>query len=84
MAKGNSIVEYKFKPGLNLEFEILNVKDLYAKNKKLLTSPHRANFYHIIWVEKGDTTQKRYRHILPGQTQCVYSRMANMFCAHGL
>jgi AraC family transcriptional regulator, transcriptional activator of pobA len=56
MESNKSIVEYKFKPGLALELEILSIKDLYAKSKKQLTLPHRADFYHIIWIEKGNTT----------------------------
>jgi AraC family transcriptional activator of pobA len=51
-----SIQEYKFKPGLPMELEIISIKDLYSKNKTQLTIPHRADFYHIIWVEKGNTT----------------------------
>jgi AraC family transcriptional activator of pobA len=56
MSSNKSITEYKFKPGLSMELEILSIKDLYAKNKELLTLPHRADFYHIIWVEKGKAT----------------------------
>ena len=50
------IAEFKFKPGLTLELEIISIKDLYLKNKKLLTLAHRTDFYHIIWIEKGSTT----------------------------
>ncbi|HTJ52499.1 MAG TPA: helix-turn-helix transcriptional regulator [Cyclobacteriaceae bacterium] len=50
------IVEFKFKPDLTLELEIIAIKDLYSKNKKLLTIAHRADFYHIIWIEKGSPT----------------------------
>ncbi|HEY8938183.1 MAG TPA: AraC family transcriptional regulator [Cyclobacteriaceae bacterium] len=50
--RGN-ISSYKFKSGLLLEFEILSVKDLYKKHKDILTVPHRADFYHILWIHKG-------------------------------
>ncbi|MBL0745734.1 helix-turn-helix domain-containing protein [Chryseolinea lacunae] len=56
MKERRSIAEFKFKPSLSLEFEIISIKDLYSKNKKQITLPHRANFYHIIWIEKGSPT----------------------------
>jgi AraC-like DNA-binding protein len=52
----NAITQYKFKDGLPLEFEVLSIKDLFAKNRAVLTLPHRADFYHIIWIEKGTAT----------------------------
>lgn len=39
-----------------MEIEIIAIKDLYSKNKNKLTLPHRTDFYHIIWIEKGNTT----------------------------
>jgi AraC family transcriptional activator of pobA len=56
MSDKKSIAEFKFKPGLSLELEIISIKDLYSKNKKKLTLPHRTDFYHIIWIEKGSPT----------------------------
>lgn len=50
------VSKYDFKPGLNHEFEILDVTFLYKHHKDLLTTPHRANFYHIIWFESGSGT----------------------------
>lgn len=52
----NTIKEYKFKDGLPLEFEILDICNLFVKHKGMLTTPHRANFYHIIWVKEGHCT----------------------------
>ncbi len=52
----DSIINYKFKPGLALEFEILSVKDLYKQHRDILTAPHRADFYHILWIHKGSGT----------------------------
>lgn len=56
MRDKKSIKEYKFKPGLPMELEIISIKDLYSKSKRQLTLPHRTDFYHIIWVEKGSAT----------------------------
>ncbi len=47
------IKKYKFKAGLSLEFEIVNLGELYQKSAHLLTKPHRTNFYHILWFQKG-------------------------------
>lgn len=49
----DGITSYKFKPGLGVEFEILSVKDLYKQHRDILTVPHRADFYHILWIHKG-------------------------------
>jgi AraC family transcriptional regulator, transcriptional activator of pobA len=43
----------RFKGGLPLEFEILSISDLYKKSKNLVTTLHRPEFYHIIWILKG-------------------------------
>jgi AraC family transcriptional regulator, transcriptional activator of pobA len=56
MKNQKSIAEFKFKQDLPLELEIISIKDLYSKNKNQLTLPHRTDFYHIIWIEKGSTT----------------------------
>lgn len=56
MKDNRSIAEFKFKPGLPLELEMISIKDLYSKNRKQLTLPHRTDFYHIIWIEKGSPT----------------------------
>jgi AraC family transcriptional regulator, transcriptional activator of pobA len=52
----NHITQYKFKPGLPLELEVIDIKELYSKSRKQMTLPHRADFYHIIWIEKGKPT----------------------------
>lgn len=43
----------KFKNGLPLEFEIISISNLYKKSEKLVTTLHRPDFYHIIWIQKG-------------------------------
>lgn len=48
------IEKYQFKDGLNHEFEILDIGELFQSRKEIMTKPHRAQFYQIIWNEKGD------------------------------
>jgi AraC family transcriptional regulator, transcriptional activator of pobA len=50
------IIKYEFKPGLPVEFEVLQLHDLYKKHKDLITAPHRTGFYHILWFRKGKPT----------------------------
>jgi len=52
----SSIKKYKFKTGLPVEFEIRKISDLYRQHKSILISPHRADFYHIIWIQQGSLT----------------------------
>lgn len=51
-----NISRYGFKEGLPVEFELISLSDIYSKHKNLLISPHRADFYHIIWFQKGNPT----------------------------
>lgn len=48
------ILKYPFKDGLNHEFEILDIGKVFQEKKDLMVIPHRAQFYHIIWIEKGE------------------------------
>lgn len=50
---GTDIASYQFKDGLPVEFELISLGELYNKNKVVLTTPHRASFYHILWYKKG-------------------------------
>jgi hypothetical protein len=50
------IKKYKFKHGLPVDFEVINIPDLYRRHKNILSIPHRVDFYHIIWVQKGSPT----------------------------
>ncbi len=52
----SEIRKERFKGGLPLEFEIISISDLYRKSKNLLTTLHRPEFYHIIWIQKGTPT----------------------------
>lgn len=37
-------------------FEIVSLKELYLKAKDSLTTPHRTNFYHILWFQHCSPT----------------------------
>ena len=50
------IKKYRFKEGFNLEFEILDLPERLESKGDLMTVPHRAQFYHILWIEKGEGT----------------------------
>lgn len=50
----DEIKRYIFKEGLPQEFEIVDLKILFNKQRDAITSVHRANFYHIIWFQKGN------------------------------
>ena len=49
------IAKYKFKPGLPIEFEIADLLKLYQHKREMLVRPHRAGFYHILWLKKGSS-----------------------------
>ena len=51
-----SIKKYLFKDGLPLEFEILDLSTVLKAKKDMMTVPHRAQFYHILWIDKGKGT----------------------------
>jgi AraC-like DNA-binding protein len=50
------IKKYDFKAGLSQEFEIFDIESMLEIKKKMLTSNHRTNFYHIIWFQQGNPT----------------------------
>ncbi|MFM7021859.1 MAG: AraC family transcriptional regulator [Flavobacteriales bacterium] len=52
----SDIKRYNFKSGLPLEFEVLDVAELYRNSRELMTSTHRTDFYHIIWFKEGKGT----------------------------
>lgn len=51
-----SIKKYPFKDGLHLEFEILDLSKALQLKKEMMTVPHRAQFYHVLWIKKGKGT----------------------------
>ncbi|MGN7863653.1 helix-turn-helix domain-containing protein [Chryseobacterium sp. 22458] len=53
------IKRYQFKTDLQFEFEIVKLQDLYHTSKRIMTVPHRTNFYHIVWFKNGG-----YNHLV--------------------
>lgn len=51
-----AIQQYAFREGLNLEFEILNLSERLITKRDKMIVPHRAQFHHILWIEKGKGT----------------------------
>lgn len=50
------IEKYQFKEGLPLEFEILDLNKPMREKNEMLTQSHRAQFYQLLWIEKGKGT----------------------------
>lgn len=53
MARRDSIQTYSFKPGLPHELEIEPLKESLLRSRDHMTRPHRADFYHVVWVRSG-------------------------------
>lgn len=51
-----TIKKYQFMKGLNLEFELVDLAEKLKTKNAMMTVPHRAQFYHIMWIEKGKGT----------------------------
>lgn len=47
------IQKYNFKEGLPQEFELIDMKQLFASDSKKLTTVHRTEFYQILWFKEG-------------------------------
>lgn len=50
------INQYLFKEGLDVEIEVIPLNSLITKQQKVITVPHRTEFYHIFWFQKGNPT----------------------------
>ncbi|TYB74043.1 AraC family transcriptional regulator [Bizionia myxarmorum] len=50
------IQKYDFKEGLPQEFEIIDFDFLFNEFPDEITKPHRAEFYQILWFQKGSPT----------------------------
>ncbi len=48
----SKITEVNFKDGLPLEIEVIPISRT-IQNHKSITTPHRATFYHIFWIQQG-------------------------------
>lgn len=51
-----SIKNYGFKIDLSHEFEIVDLTELCQTSGPIITVPHRAEFYHVIWFQSGMPT----------------------------
>ncbi|OIN58062.1 AraC family transcriptional regulator [Arsenicibacter rosenii] len=51
----SKITEVNFKGGLPMEIEVIPIRKT-VQNHKSITRPHRATFYHIVWVQQGTAT----------------------------
>lgn len=47
------IRKYLFRGSHALEFEIVDLPERLETKGEMMTVPHRAQFYHILWIEKG-------------------------------
>ncbi len=56
MSSSKEIQQYDFKQGLPHEIEIISMSYLLEDYPLEMTSPHRAEFYQILWFEKGTHT----------------------------
>lgn len=50
---GSEIKKVKFKSGLPLEIEVIPIAETVTNHQQIITNPHRAEFYHIFWTQKG-------------------------------
>jgi len=50
------IQKYDFKEGLPQEFEIIDFNLLFNEFSEEIKRPHRAEFYQILWFQKGSPT----------------------------
>jgi len=76
-----------FKTGLQREFEIVSISDLYVKHAKKMTNPHRPEFYHVIWIQKGNPTHFvdfKPIKLSPGSILFVPKNCVNVFDNSGL
>lgn len=56
MKRKSEIESHRFKPGFPHEIEVVSLGGLFEKAKSMITRPHRAEFYHLLWFQKGKAT----------------------------
>lgn len=49
----SEIQKVKFKAGLPLEIEVISIAETVSRHKPAISTPHRADFYHILWIQMG-------------------------------
>ncbi|WP_184547825.1 helix-turn-helix domain-containing protein [Mucilaginibacter sp. FT3.2] len=52
----SDIKSVKFKKGLPFEIEVLPIAETVEKHTHTISNPHRAEFYHVFWFQKGTGT----------------------------
>lgn len=67
----NEIRKYQFKSGFKLEFEIFDLSERLKTSGQIMTVPHRAQFYNILWIEKGKGTHYVDFNPIPIQNKTV-------------
>ena len=63
-----TIPKHNFKEGLPQEFEIVDLSTLFQNFSQAMSTPHRAEFYQVIWFQKGSST-----HVVDFNPQCIES-----------
>ncbi len=82
----DGIKKYQFKHGLNHEFEIVDLALLLSNKAGLVTVPHRAQFYHILYIQQGNATHLvdfKPTTIKNNTILFVPHNSVNMFDPHG-
>lgn len=67
----SEIKKYQFKSGFKLEFEIFDISERLKNSGHMMTVPHRAQFYNILWIEKGKGTHYVDFNPIPIQNNTV-------------
>lgn len=49
----STIQKYMFKGNLPMEFEVLDIAEIFKHKKAMMVKSHRAQFYHILFLEKA-------------------------------
>ncbi len=52
----NDIKKVAFNRKDTLEFEILDIASRFREKTEMMVVPHRAQFYHLLWLEKANGT----------------------------
>lgn len=80
------IKKYSFKNSANLGFEVLELSERVRAKREMMANPHRAQFYHVIWIENGHGTHFVDFKPIPVKNNTllfVPSNSVNMYDANG-
>lgn len=61
--KRSALKTYAFKAGFTHELEMAPLGESFRRAREIITQPHRADFYHILWIQSG-----RASHLLDFKT----------------